>query len=244
MPPITEFALIHLIPKPSPHDNDTNDTTTTAIPPNFLTTLASTMRIQDSWHATAFPDLPSSAAERAAVWFTQVEDPAWLLTTARWESVAAHWDWIRSAENQRVMGGLAERIVAEDTVLFHVAGGIFGGEKDKGGDGGGLGSLLESAVISVGRMFVKRGDRGAFEAKFEEVRGILEGYARPHLVRFGWREDVEEGAEEEEFVVVCGWDSVEQHFAFAESEGFPPYGELRELIARVDLKHYKLLPLD
>jgi heme-degrading monooxygenase HmoA len=105
-------------------------------------------------------------------------------------------------------------------------------------------TLLESPVISVGRMFVKKGDRRGFEAKFEEVRGILEGYARPHQVRFGWREDVEDGAEEDEFVLVGGWDSVEQHFAFAESEGFPRYGELRELIARVDLKHYKPLPLE
>ncbi|KAH6636969.1 hypothetical protein F5144DRAFT_601667 [Chaetomium tenue] len=251
MPPVTEFALIHLLPNPSPHttDNTNQNTTTTAatttpIPPNFLSALASAMRDQDTWHAAAFPSLPSSAAARAAVWFRQVEDPAWLLTTARWESVAAHWDWIRSEENQRVMGGLEEGIVPGDTVLFHVVGGLFGGEDRGGGEGGGLGSLLESAVISVGRMFVKRAERGGFEAKFEEVRGILEEYARPHLVRFGWREDVEEGAEEEEFVVVCGWDSVEQHFAFAETEEFARYGELRELIARVDLKHYKPLPLE
>ncbi|KAH6845501.1 hypothetical protein B0I37DRAFT_417031 [Chaetomium sp. MPI-CAGE-AT-0009] len=245
MSPITEFALLHLTTKPSPNNttNNTNNNTANPLPTTLLTTLASAMRTQDSWHASAFPDLPSSSADRAAVWFSQVEDPAWLLTTARWPSVAAHWDWIRSAENERVMGELGPSIVAEDTVLFHVAGGIFGGG-GAGVGGEGLGSLLESPVISVGRIFVKRGDRGGFEAKFEEVRGILEGYARPHLVRFGWREDVEDGNEEDEFVLVCGWDSVDQHFAFAESEGFARYGELRELIARVDLKHYKPFPLE
>ncbi|EAQ90573.1 predicted protein [Chaetomium globosum CBS 148.51] len=99
MPPVTEFALIHLIPKPTNDTNQTTTATTTPIPPKFLAALASAMRDQDKWHAAAFPDLPSSAAERAAVWFRQVEDPTWLLTTARWESVAAHWDWIRSEEN-------------------------------------------------------------------------------------------------------------------------------------------------
>jgi hypothetical protein len=51
------------------------------------------MQTQDEWHLAHFPHLPSSAPSRAAVWFVQVEDPSVLLTTARWESVAAHWDW-------------------------------------------------------------------------------------------------------------------------------------------------------
>jgi hypothetical protein len=51
------------------------------------------MQTQDEWHLAHFPHLPSSAPSRAAVWFAQVEDPSVLLTTARWESVAAHWDW-------------------------------------------------------------------------------------------------------------------------------------------------------
>ncbi|KAK4043477.1 hypothetical protein C8A01DRAFT_43603 [Parachaetomium inaequale] len=230
--PVTEFALLHLTTTPPPAES---------LPPNpknpILPTLASAMHIQSTWHATAFPALPSSAADRAAVWFAQVEDPSWLLTTARWASVDAHWDWIRSAENAGVMTGLEEGgyIVGGDTVLWHVGGEIFGG---------GGGSLLESPVVSVTRMFVARGDRGRFAGKFGEVRGVLEGYAGPNLVRFGWREDGEEGAEEDEFVLVCGWESVEQHFGFAEAEGFGRYGELRELIARTDLKHYKRLLLE
>jgi hypothetical protein len=92
-------------------------------------------------------------------------------------------------------------------------------------------------------MFVAREKRGAFAAKFDEVKGILEGYASPHLVRYGWREDGDEGAEEDEFVLVCGWESVEKHFGFAESGGFARYSEIRDLILRVDLKHYKPLSL-
>ncbi|AEO56244.1 hypothetical protein MYCTH_2032845, partial [Thermothelomyces thermophilus ATCC 42464] len=85
--PVTEFALLHLT-TPSPH-----------LPDSIRASLAAATRLQDAWHAKAFPALPSSAVDRAALWFPQVEDPSWLMTTAKWDSVAAHWDWIRSEEN-------------------------------------------------------------------------------------------------------------------------------------------------
>ncbi|KAK4147199.1 uncharacterized protein C8A04DRAFT_25001 [Dichotomopilus funicola] len=265
---VTEFALLHLnTPSSSttttaPADTNTNTNTPTPLPTPLLKTLSHAMQIQDTWHATAFPSLPSSSLARAAHWFRQIEDPSWILTTALWSSVEAHWDWIRSPENAGVMGGLTEAgagdsttgeedgeegkgkegwVIAEDTGLWHVGGVLFAGEKGEGEEVG----LLESPVISLGRMYVKKGeDRERFAAKFEEVRGILERFARPHAVRFGWREDGEEGAEEEEFVLVAGWESVAQHFAFAESAEFPKYGEIRDLIARVELKHYQRFSLE
>ncbi|KAK4157635.1 hypothetical protein C8A00DRAFT_11549 [Chaetomidium leptoderma] len=243
--PVTEFALLQLS-QPTP------------LTPHLRSTLASAMAVQDGWHAAAFPDLPSSARDRAAVWFAQVEDPSQILTTARWPSVDAHWSWIRSAENRGVMAALHDGdghvVAAADTVLFHVEGDLFGDEKasssssssSRAGTGTGVVPLLESAVVSVGRVFVARQEREAFAAKFEEVRGVLEAYASPNQVRFGWRQDGEEegAAGEDEFVLVCGWESVEKHFGFAESRDFARYGELRELIARVDLKHYKRLSLE
>jgi hypothetical protein len=80
---VTEFALLHLT-HPLPD-----------APPSsrVFPTLASAMHLQDKWHQTHFPHLASSAADRAAVWLTQVEDPSYILTTAKWESVAAHWEW-------------------------------------------------------------------------------------------------------------------------------------------------------
>ncbi|KAH6626221.1 hypothetical protein B0J18DRAFT_135210 [Chaetomium sp. MPI-SDFR-AT-0129] len=256
---VTEFALLHLSTPSSSTTSTTPDTSNNnpppPLPPPLLKTLARAMQVQDTWHATAFPTLPSSSLARAAHWFRQIEDPSWILTTALWPSVDAHWDWIRSPENVGVMGGLtgADKskedeeggkrgwVIGEDTGLWHVGAVLFGGEKGEGEEVG----LLESPVISLGRMYVKKGeDREKFAAKFEEVRGILERFARPHAVRFGWREDGEEGAEEEEFVLVAGWESVARHFAFAESAEFAKYGEIREFIARVDLKHYQRFSLE
>ncbi|KAK3899612.1 hypothetical protein C8A05DRAFT_17972 [Staphylotrichum tortipilum] len=223
--PVTEFALLHLSHPPPPR-------------PGVLSTLADAMRLQTAWHAARFPQQPSSAAARAAVWFTQAEDPARLLTTARWASTAAHWEWIRSEANRGVMAGLVGggEIVGEDTVLFHVEGEFFGV----------VGSpLLKSPVISLSRIFISRGKREAFVARFGEVKGILEGYAGgSDLVRCGWRDDVEEGAQEDEFVLVCGWESVEKHLAFPECPGFAEFDAIQELISRVDLKHYRPLLLE
>ncbi len=123
-------------------------------------------------------------------------------------------------------------VVGKDTVLWHVEGGIFG-------DG-----LERSEVVSVERVVVERERRGLFAERFEEVKGLLEGYAGPGRVRYGWREDGEEGVEEEEFVLVCGWESVERHVGFAGTEESKKYGEVWELAARRDLKYYKRLLLE
>jgi hypothetical protein len=89
-------------------------------------------------------------------------------------------------------------------------------------------------------MFVERGEREKFDARFEDVRMGLEEYANPHLVRSGWREDVEDGADEDEFVLVWGGEAVD----VVDGKGFAEYGEISGLAARVDLKHYKRLLLD
>lgn len=153
-------------------------------------------------------------------------------------------DWyglvrIRSDANVGVMAGLEEHVIEGDTVLFHVGGDIFGGDGDSGSRSG-SGPLLESPIVSVVRMFVERGDKERFDAGFEDVRRELEEYANPHLVRSGWREDVEEGAEEDEFVLVWGGEAVD----VVDGKGFAECGEISGLAARVDLKHYKRLLLD
>jgi heme-degrading monooxygenase HmoA len=196
------------------------------------------MRLQDAWHATHFPNLPSDAGSRAAVWFEQVDDPSQVMTTARWESVAAHWDWIRSEENIGVMEGLDKHIVAKETVLFHVDADIFGASAVSAESNV---TLRDSPVISVSRVSVLREQKGAFAAKFDEVKGVLEEFTGQGLVKFGWREDGEAEAKTEEFVIVCGWESVERHLECAQSPGYFKYAEIRPLVAKADVKHYKRL---
>jgi heme-degrading monooxygenase HmoA len=205
------------------------------------------MRLQEEWHAAAFPNSGAAAVDRAAVWFSQIEDPTRIMTTARWESVEAHWDWIRSGSNTRTMAALEEHIIPQDTILFHVGhpgmdwNGIFG--RISGLAQRGLLQPLDSPVISVERMSVKRGNKAALDAKLGKALGVLQEYARPHLVQSAWRQDLEDGAEEE-FVIVCGWESVQQHLAFADGPQFSKYSEIQPLISGADLKHYRHLSVE
>ncbi|KAL2151870.1 hypothetical protein VTH82DRAFT_5054 [Thermothelomyces myriococcoides] len=222
--PVTEFAFLELAVPATP------------LPDSIRDTLAKATSVQDAWHAAAFPWLPSSAVDRAAFWFYQVNDPSWLMTTAKWDSVGAHWEWIRSEENKGIMNHLAKEgvIIPESSVLFHVGGEIFDGTINV--------KLQESPVISVERLFVPPSQRPWFETKFMEVKGILETYASPDLVRFGWRGDVEGGPEE--FVLVCGWESVERHLRFAEMGEYARYDEIHRVLERRDLKHYGRISLE
>lgn len=219
---VTEFAIIHL--------------TSARLSDAVRELLTASIPLQDEWHAAHFPAHRSSAADRAVAWFEQVEDPGWIMTTARWDSVDAHWQWIRSEANAGIMAKLGDgHIVPHDTALFHVAADIF----DKAVPASGSVPLLQSPVISVGRMFVASEKKGAFEAKFGEVKDVLEEHAGPDMVRFGWREDLEAGAREEEFVLVCGWESVEKHLGFPQVPGFSRFQPIQGFIEREDTKHYK-----
>ncbi|KXX73327.1 hypothetical protein MMYC01_209763 [Madurella mycetomatis] len=216
---VTEFAVIHF--------------TSTPLSDSVREFLTSSTHLQDSWHAANFPTLPSSASDRAVAWFEQIENPSHLMTTARWDSVAAHWQWIRSDTNIGVMKALGDHIISQDTVLFHVDADIF----DETSSPGSI-QLLQSPVISVSRIFVAPENKEAFHAKFNKVRNVLEEYARPGLVQFGWREDIEAGTKEE-FVLVCGWESVEKHLGFAEAPGLGQFQEIQQYIETADIKHYK-----
>ncbi|KAL2262707.1 hypothetical protein VTK26DRAFT_358 [Humicola hyalothermophila] len=265
--PTTEFALLRLSPSESPPPSPNQP-----VPPGLLPLLASATATQSAWHAAHFPHLPSSAgaSARACAWFRQVEDPSWVLTTARWESVDAHWAWIRTEENQQVMRGLVcgggdggsgdegeewERkegqnekegrkgqrdrgyFAAGDMVLFHVEGGLF--TETEGSKEDGCVPLLESPVISVERIFVEKGKKGEFAEWSRRGIGLVKETVSPGAMRFGWREDVEARAEEEEFVVVCGWESVEKHKEAETPLAARKSDEFRKLVKRVDSKHYR-----
>ncbi|KAK4109496.1 hypothetical protein N656DRAFT_783091 [Canariomyces notabilis] len=220
---VTEFATLHFTSAPSLNE--------------VRGALSSAIRAQDSWHAANFPDLPSSISDRAVALFEQIDDPTQILITTKWDSVEAHLQWIRSEQNTKIMTGLAAHIIPKDTVLFHVNGIIFG---DSAGTSV---PLLQAPVISVSRFFIPREERGSFEAKFGEVKGVLDKYVSPGSLRFGWREDLEEGAKEEEFVVVCGWETVESHSEFTNAAGFSQFQEIEQFIAQVDRKHYRRFSL-
>ncbi|KAL1869720.1 hypothetical protein VTK73DRAFT_2961 [Phialemonium thermophilum] len=189
--------------------------------------------IQAAWHAENFPALPSTPAERGDAMFQQMEDPRKILLTARWDSVAGHHQWIASEDNKAIMAKLNSHIDSDDLVLFHLDSEIFSAPPPDGATG-----LVDSPVISVARLMVAPNQRKNFGDKFEEVRNLLEDYAKPHLVRTGWRVDKEHDARDE-FVVVCGWDTVQRHLDFAHTAEFLQYREILGFLDGSDIKHYQ-----
>lgn len=188
---------------------------------------------QEAWHATHYPNLPWSRTERGDVMFQQADDPAKILLAARWDSVPAHWEWIKGDENKKIMADLSRHIVTDKVVLFHLDAEIFSSPAPHGRM-----PLADSPLISVAHFFVDPAEKASFSTKFNEVKGILEDFTKPNLVRGAWRVDKEDEAAEE-FVVFCGWDSLEKHAEFIMDSEYPEYSKILEFATGTDMKHYK-----
>lgn len=217
---VTEIAILHS--NSTPHKE------------GLRQSLKQAQSIQETWHSEEFPNLPSSPAERGDAIFEQVEDPGNILITARWDSVVAHWTWIGSDENKQIMAGLGDYIDENNVVLFHLDNAaIFSGPTPQG-----MVPLTKSPMISVERIFVHPQSKRLFSLRFEEMRPVLEDFAKPHLVRGGWREDKEDNAKEE-FVIFCGWESLEKHAEFKTHPTFSDYKTILDFATGTDMKHYK-----
>jgi heme-degrading monooxygenase HmoA len=230
--PATEHALLPLASDVAPAD--------------VLALINGARAKQDVWYAKLHSNLPADQLERPDIILQQVEDPSAVLILAQWASAAEHWQWIGSEENKAIMEKLIPYISTETerpVVLFHVDAVVLGPNTNTDTDNGDAARFLlrDSPIISVGRMAVDSAKKEHFVAKFNEVKGILEDFASPFGVRGGWRIE-KEGEGTDEFVLFCGWESVEKHMDFAKSAGFDKYGEIQEFVREIDLKHYRRFP--
>jgi len=99
-------------------------------------------------------------------------------------------------------------------------------------------SLLTAPVLSVGRFGVRSEKKEDFTSKYYESKWVVEEAARPYPVRGGWR--MEKAVEDlEEFVMYCGWSTVEQHKAIAQREGFKEWAGIQEFVTGTDIWHYQ-----
>jgi len=204
----------------------------------FTNTAKRGLEIQNDWHIANFPHLPSTLAERASHCLQQIEDPGKIMITADWESVEAHWKWIRSEENTAVMTSLGSyfTISPDDMVLFHLDSSIFRNiPVDSSGESA---ALLDSPAISVERLFIDADKKDEFLDRLSVVRNLLEKAAAPRMVRGGWRVDVE-SEDRLEYVLVSGWESVEKHTKFSQSPEAARIHEIKQLAREADSKHYK-----
>jgi hypothetical protein len=208
------------------------------VDPEFIVTLKGGLDIQNDWHIAHFPLLPTTLAGRASHCLQQVEDQGKILITAKWESLDAHWKWIRSPENAKVMAALGPYVPSSpiDMVLLHVDGVIFGEEPAV--PSGEAIALLDSPVISVDRFFVDKKSEEEFLGNISANKAVMEKGAAPYLVKGGWRVDVE-SEDLLEYVLGGGWESVEKHMKFSQAPEASRLSDIKGIARGVDCKHYK-----
>lgn len=128
------------------------------------------------------------------------------------------------------MGALAPHVVLEGercVRLYHVDAELFAAAA--GAEGG--------AGVSVERWFVPAARKGQFAREFEVARAVMEGCSKLFAVKGGWRIEKERD-DEEEFVVVSGWENVDWHEESPSSK-MGANSTLRTLANGFEVRHYK-----
>lgn len=174
--------------------------------------------------------------------FSQVEDPSYLYLLGGWDSVETHMkEWIPSAENQQLLSTLQDGV--EVIWLQHIDIEPPSHAIPKLNNKSGWPTIpLAAPVIAIGRHFLGTSKKDEFQNTFNANKHYLEAFTEPRSLGGGWRSDPElaedgENGYKEEFVLFSGWDTVADHFKFAESDGFIDFSKIRETLDGAEIKH-------
>ncbi|KAL4783558.1 hypothetical protein BJX76DRAFT_357825 [Aspergillus varians] len=215
--PVTELACLHL-----KNHLSLSDSTNTALATKLRQGITAQARYTNA----------------DAYILSQIEDPSYIYILGRWASVAQHMEeWIPSETNQAIMGGMSDGV--ELTWIQHLdldpstSSAVTGGEE---------GIPFTASVVGIGRCFVSvaPGSKDGLNRTFSETKHHLKNFKGPREIAGGWRVDREvdeEGNEKDEFVLFSGWESVEEHFSFAESDGFKEFARIKQFIREAEIKH-------
>ena len=185
--------------------------------PSLLTNLAACKRVMEGF------------TQRPFYYLRQREDPSVIYALGEWPSVEFHnTSFVGSPAYRELVTLLAPFVGIE--LLVHV-------------DVDARTLPLDAPVISIGRHSVPPTRLAAFQKAFGENKQHLDGYvSRDRKPTGGWR--VERGDDGcEEWILFCGWETIEEHFGFASTEAFANYSRIREFIANADIKHAEVIPL-
>lgn len=206
--------------------------TAETITDEFRSVLNEAQTIQDAWVEASFPGQITAATK-----WQEIERPNHLLITQKWPETSQQRVWGASEEGRsghvKIMSHIAFEGQRPKAEKFHVEGEIFASSQEPNRI-----QLSDSPVISVGRHTVSSDNKEAFMAKFNEVKWVLQDYAKPYVVKGGWR--IEKDAEaNEEWLLFIGWPTVQAHKDFAQSPNFSKYREISELVIGFDVWHYQ-----
>lgn len=172
---------------------------------------------------------------------TQVEDPSYLYLLGGWDSVETHVEkWIPSKTNRDLLAGLQEDMEVvwlqhlDIAPISHAPGSVNNEDESSV-------VPLSAPVIGISRYFINPGKKYNFQNVYSASKHHLDAFAKPWSTIGGWRSDPETRDEgksvKDEFVLFSGWGATEDHFKFAESEGFKDFGKIKEFLEGAEIKH-------
>lgn len=193
------------------------------------------IEVQTEWSTHNAPSMPQGRENRGVSFLQQIEDPSVYLLTAHWASVEEHNLCIAAPENRETLSKIPPYFQVDKIVYFHLKDVAINSTSGKNGEI----SILQSPIISVGRLTIAAEKRQAFEQAWNEVKGILEEFVKPNVVKNGWRLE-KENETTEEFVLVAGWPNLEKYRDFAQAKDFERYQSVLASFAQTrDLKCYR-----
>ncbi|KAJ4355084.1 hypothetical protein N0V95_003247 [Ascochyta clinopodiicola] len=163
----------------------------------------------------------------------QIEDPSYIYIIGEWKSLSQHMnDFIPGSDNQAVLESLKGVMSVEWLLHIDVP------HADLPLPSGGA-NKQKVSVYGIVRHFIKDGQKGQFQHTFDMEKRHLQEFVTEGELGGGWRVD-QEGSKDE-WVLLTPWTSIEQHHAFAETDGFAKYGKIREYIEGAEIKHARML---
>jgi heme-degrading monooxygenase HmoA len=190
---------------------------------------------QADWVARNVPSAPTNREARGVALFQQVDDPRVVMETAHWSSSNEHNMWLASEEYKTSSAPLGAHFDFSKLEYFHLDVDAFQPVNAAAGEE----SLLQSPVMGVCRVKVPAARKDEFLDAWNSGKKILEDFAKPGIMRSGFRVQMSD-PDTDELVFFVGWPSMEKHREFAQSPGFAEWASPLQAIAEgLDLKYYK-----
>ncbi|KAJ5796381.1 uncharacterized protein N7518_004921 [Penicillium psychrosexuale] len=158
----------------------------------------------------------------------QIEDPSSVYLMGGWESVEKHTgegQWLSLEINQTLLAQLKDSL--DVSWMFHL-------DLDPSTSK----IPLDAPVLAITRYFVEPSKKDEFDAVFRNGVSHLDAHTAPFSSCGAWRIDKE--GEDEEFVLFSGWNQVQDHFAFGESEASKEFEKIKALMKDADVKHVRV----
>ncbi|KAI1259368.1 hypothetical protein F5Y18DRAFT_298843 [Xylariaceae sp. FL1019] len=190
---------------------------------------------QADWVARNVPSAPKDREARGVALFQQLEDPRVVMESAHWSSTEEHMQWLASTAYRDSSAPLARHFDFSKLEYFHLDTDVFRPVDEAAGEV----SLLKNPVISIARVQGPPDKKDELCKAWEESKRVLESFAKPSVLRSGYRVQKVD-PETEEFLFFVGWPDDATHRQFAKQADFERFAApLGNFAKSHDVKHYK-----